>query len=252
MHLFRSDISTETAISDAANYIESHILDRKFCVGISLDIQAAFDSIKPHKIKQALLDHGGDRLMVNWYYNYLIHRNIYTEISGTKLAFSTIMGFPQGGVNSADFWIIVFDPALKIINRGELNGDGFADDLLVMKGGYSLKAAMKELQNCINDLIKWGKEYGLKFNSDKTVVVIFHRRKIHEHRMPPKLVIDNKPVPFSSKMRYLGVIMDEKLTWKTHLETTLKVCKSALMYTSNIIRKRWGPCLLYTSPSPRD
>ena len=59
--------------------------------------------------------------------------------------------------------------------------------------------------------------------------------------MPPKRVIDNKPVPFSSKMRYIGVIMDERLTWKTHLETTLKACKSALMYTSNIIRRRWGP-----------
>ena len=133
-HGFRADRSTESAISDAANFIESHILDRKFCVGVSLDIQAAFDSIKPHKIKQALLAHGGDRLMVNWYYNYLIHRNIYTEVSGTKLSFSTSRGFPQGGVNSADFWIIVFNPALEIINKKDLNGDGFADDLLVLKG----------------------------------------------------------------------------------------------------------------------
>ena len=164
---FRSDRSTESAISDASNNIESYILDRKFCIGVSLDIQAAFDSIKPHKIKLALLKHGGDPQMVNWYYNYLIHRNIYAEISGVKLSFSTSTGFPQGGVNSADFWIIVFDPALQIINQGQARGDGFADDLLVMRGGYSLKASMKELQTIVEELVAWGKQYGLKFNSEK-------------------------------------------------------------------------------------
>ena len=46
-HGFRNDRSTETAISDAANHIKGNILQRKFCVGVSLDIQAAFDSIKP-------------------------------------------------------------------------------------------------------------------------------------------------------------------------------------------------------------
>ena len=69
--------------------------------------------------------------MVNWYYNYLIHRNIYCEISGVKLSFSTSTGFPQGGVNSADFWIIGFNPALEIINNGITTGDGFADNLLL-------------------------------------------------------------------------------------------------------------------------
>ena len=225
----------------ATNYIESHILDRKFCIGVSLDIQAAFDSIKPHKVKEALLEHGGDKEMVNWYYNYLIHRNIYTEISGTKICFSTSTGFPQGGVNSADFWSIVFDPALKIINKDPVRGDGFADDLLVLKGGYSLTAAMSAIQKTINELATWGKEYGLKFNADKTVVVIFHRRKIPEYRMPQQLTVGGKQVPFSSNMRYLGVMLDEKLKWTTHLDHIVGLCKSTLMYTSNIIKKKWGP-----------
>ena len=89
--------------------------------------------------------------MVNWYYNYLIPRNISTEISGTKIYFSTSTGFPQGGVNSANFWIIVFDPALHIINQGSANKDGFADNLLVLKGGYCLKAAMKEVPKLLTN-----------------------------------------------------------------------------------------------------
>ena len=72
-HGIRHDRSTESAISEATNYIQSHIPKRKFCVGVYLDIQAAFDSIKPHKIKEALIKHGGHKKMVNWYYLSLIH-----------------------------------------------------------------------------------------------------------------------------------------------------------------------------------
>ena len=94
---------------------------------------------------------------------------------------------------------------------------------------------MKLIQNTIDKFIKWGKGYGLKFNSEKTVVVLFSRRLIK--RIPPKLIINQHPVPFSETMRYLGVFIDNKLTWKTHIEKTLKICKQNLMYTANVIRK---------------
>ena len=133
-HGFRNDRSTETAISDATSYIEENILNRKHVIGISLGIQAAFDSILPHKVKNQLLKHGGDKQMVNWYYNYLIHRNLYFDMLGCKKCISTSIGFLQGGVNSANFWKIAFDPALDIINENNIRGNGFADDLLVLKG----------------------------------------------------------------------------------------------------------------------
>ena len=96
---------------------------------------------------------------------------------------------------------------------------------------------MKTIQAVINELITWGKEYGLKFNPDKTVVVIFHKRQIKEIQMPDKLVMGGKGIEFSTTMKYLGVTLDEKLTWRSHLDNVLKTCKSNLMYTSSIIRK---------------
>lgn len=210
-------------------------------MGVSLDIQAAFDSVYPYKIKEALLKHGGDRKMVNWYYNYLIHRNIICNMQGVTLSVSTSRGFPQGGVNSADFWIIVFNPALEIINSNECNGDGFADDLLVMKGCYSVNAAIIKLQGVMDRLIIWGKTCGLTFNPDKTVVVIFSRKRLKPYDTYRKLTVEGKCVEFSTNMKYLGVTMDCKMSWKQHIEGTIKDCKRALMSTSNIIKTMWGP-----------
>ena len=160
-------------------YVEEHILRRKHVVGVSLDIQAAFDSIYPHKVKEALLRHGGDKAMVNWYYNYLIHRNLHFDMAGCKRSITTRIGFPQGGVNSADFWKIAFDPALGIINENGVRGNGFADDLLVMRGGYNINAAMKQIQKVIDKLRHWGSNNGLVFNPSKTVVPGPSHKQIH-------------------------------------------------------------------------
>ena len=46
-HGFRTDRSTETAISEVANYIEKHIFYGKHVLATFLDIQAAFDTIDP-------------------------------------------------------------------------------------------------------------------------------------------------------------------------------------------------------------
>ena len=93
-----------------------------------MDIQAAFDTIQPTTIRQALEDRGVDKLITNWYFNYLTHRNITTSYNGDKASGTIGIGFPQGGVCSAKFWIILFNRAIEIINQYGIMGTGFADD----------------------------------------------------------------------------------------------------------------------------
>ena len=68
-HGFRNDRNTETSLSDVVNYIEKYIYNGQHAIGVFLDIQAAFDTIDPDKVKLSLLEHGGDRKLVDWYYN---------------------------------------------------------------------------------------------------------------------------------------------------------------------------------------
>ena len=55
-HGFRSNRSTETAISSMVNYLEEYVMSNKHCIGIFLDIKSAFDSISPLHIPCALLN----------------------------------------------------------------------------------------------------------------------------------------------------------------------------------------------------
>ena len=102
---------------------------------VFLDIQAAFDTISPDTIRTKLLEHSGDEKMVNWYYEYITHRNIHAEVKGEKAVITTGQGFPQGGVCSAKFWIVAFNEAINIINEHGATGNGFADDCVTAIGG---------------------------------------------------------------------------------------------------------------------
>jgi hypothetical protein len=115
-HGFCNNKGTETAISETVNFIEKNInTSAKHVVAVSLDISSAFDTIQPLAIKDSLIKHGGNHSFVNWYYNYITKRYIQTTLHGHTLKRITKVGFPQGGVVSADFWKIVFNPAIEII-----------------------------------------------------------------------------------------------------------------------------------------
>ena len=76
-HGFLSDKGTESALSNTTNFIEKHLFQNEMVLGIFLDISAAFDSISPDHIRNQLIKHGGDPDLVEWYYNYLVHRDIH-------------------------------------------------------------------------------------------------------------------------------------------------------------------------------
>ena len=127
-HGFQSGRSTESALSNTVNYIESFLFQNHYALGVFLDISSAFDSICPDHVRDSLVKHGGDPDLIRWYYGYLKHRDLQFSQDGATTERTTNIGFSQGGVCSAKFWLIAFDEAIKIINTLDIEGNGYADD----------------------------------------------------------------------------------------------------------------------------
>ena len=70
---------------------------------------------------------------------------------------------------------------------------------------------MSKLQKVVNALELWGRKAGIKFNSSKTQVVIFTKKRLKPEHMPQKLRVSDQPVEFSTTAKYLGVTLDQKL-----------------------------------------
>ena len=87
--------------------------------------------------------------LIEWYYNYLMHRNMYFDLQGSTKTVSNSLGFPQGGVASAKMWLIAFNKAIEIINSHGIYGVGFADDCCALVGGTSLGYMVHKLKKSI-------------------------------------------------------------------------------------------------------
>jgi ribonuclease HI len=240
-HGFRTDRNTDTAISAVVDYIEQGIFNQKYVIGVFLDIQAAFDTIDPESIRKALLKHGASEIMVNWYYHFITHRNIYLKVKDAKVEFSTSLGFPQGGVCSAKFWIVAYNQALNIINSHGAFGNGFADDSVTLIMGTNLHQMMSRLQKVVTELEGWGAGAGLKFNAGKTEVIVFTRKMLSSDSYPNKLKVGGQNVDFGSTAKYLGVTLDSKLTWNKHFQANLDKAKRYLFTIRSVVQKGWGP-----------
>ena len=78
----------------------------------------------------------------------------------------------------------------------------------------------------VNRALEWGDQNGLNFNPSKTEVLLFNRKK--EPEFPTKLQMSGKSVDFTDQVRYLGVILDTKLSWKPHIKLKVRNAKAAL------------------------
>ena len=235
---FQVGRGTEGVLSGTCDYIAKSVLRRSYCLGLFLDISSAYDSMDIEHIRNSLYLHGGETDLVEWYYNYLSMRLLRIYLHGDTLIYECGQGFPQGGA-SAKFWIIAFDPAIEIINKHIVVGQGYADDLAAVYGGRKPEEVVPRMQEVQDKLVEWGESCNLSFNPEKTVAVGFTRAR--KHVFEDRLTIHGQPIEYVDEVKYLGLTLDKRLNWSAHLEHKLKANKKLLHKMSNIAKTTWGP-----------
>ena len=237
---FRRCRSTETAISNTVNYIEKFNNRDDHCLAVFLDIAAAFDTISPKHIKDKLLEKEVNGKLVDWYYSYITERHLALEANDFEIRTCVNVGFPQGGVCSAKFWIIAFDPAIKIINENGIFGQGFADDCAALIGGTDLTEITHKMNRALDKLVSWGETCGLKFNSKKTVL-LHYKNSTKRKQTHPEIKMSGQPILPSRHTRYLGVEIDDELSWNHHITTKIDKCRNLIAIISANVRHTFGP-----------
>ena len=59
--------------------------------------------------------------------------------------------------------------------------------------------------------------------------------------MPNKLGVSNHPIDFGTQAKYLGVILDSKLSWLPHTDKVIRKAKQYIFMLRQAISKSWGP-----------
>ena len=89
----------------------------------------------------------------------------------------------------------------------------YTDDTAILSRHKDYRVASTLLQNAVSKVTKWAKRWKIKLNELKSIRVDFALRP---HGYEPTYIA-NKPVPSSNTARYLGIHLDSRLTWPTHV-----------------------------------
>ena len=87
------------------------------------------------------------------------------------------------------------------------------------------------MQNALNTTVNWATDVGLGVNPDKTEVVIFSRK--HTTPIIVPLVIRGTPINISEEAKYLGLILDRKLSWKQNYQERARKATIAVYTCKN-------------------
>ncbi|GFU33565.1 RNA-directed DNA polymerase from mobile element jockey [Trichonephila clavipes] len=124
----------------------------------------------------------------------------------------------------------------------------YADDTVTLATYKNHNTITLALNNHLYLLQNFFDTWKIKINVDKTVAVLFTRRKTQP--TPPTLYYTQ--LQWSQSTKYLGLILDKKLTWKQHLTHKRDKFRKALraLYTLigwNSQLNMYNKILLYTA-----
>ena len=93
------------------------------------------------------------------------------------------------------------------------------------------------MQTALNIVWRWCTRNGLSVNPQKTVLVPFTRRRKLELN---RLFLGDEQIELQDQVKYLGVILDSKLTFGLHVEKTIAKATNCFMACRSIMCRKWG------------
>jgi hypothetical protein len=194
--------------------VERQLEVKEYAIGAFLCIEEAFDSTSVDSIKQAMVRHYVPEALVDWTENMLAGWRMMV-CHGEKMVEGTPdRGCPQGGVLSLLLWCLVVNDFVEDLQTEGFHAYGYADDIAIVAGGRFLTTLRDLMQYALKMTYRWCKTKGLVVNPQKTNIMIFTKNYKPETIEP--LRFEGQKIAFSNTVKYLGVLLDPKLSWRQH------------------------------------
>ena len=238
---YRERHSTETALLKVQSDILTALDSGSGAVLLMLDLSAAFDTID-HGILLSRLNSlygiSGDAL--DWFKSYLSNRVQRVIIGDTVSECKNLnFGVPQGSVLGPKIYCMYTKPISDIIAGHGLSHHCYADDTqlyIAIEHSANLHSELLRMERCVADIRNWMRHNMLKLNDDKTELIVFASRYNQHLYSDASMMIGNTTVVCEPQVKNLGVIFDQVMSMRQHVNYTSRTARFHLRNISRIRR----------------
>lgn len=229
---FRRSKTINMAIFDFLKNIYNKVDTKVPICAVYCDMTQAFDYVSHDILLNKLEAYGIRGNVLKLMESYLKNRTQYTEITRINInkkceeTFNShnrkvMFGVPQGSVLGPLLFIIYIND-LPLVTKYPITL--FADDSTVTVDSKGNASHEDEINKTIQSLIQWMNNNNLKINIAKTKIMYFSQR-IETPNF--KISYQGTLLDTVATAKFLGIIIDKNMNWKTHTEELTKRVSSS-------------------------
>ncbi|CAD7080109.1 unnamed protein product [Hermetia illucens] len=238
---FRKARSTIDAIKLVTGLAEDAIHRKgsssKYCVVVTLDVKNAFNSANWNLIRKSLAKVGIPAYLAAIVDSHLTERRLWYDTDDGSQEYVVSAGVPQDSVLGPLLWNIMYNDVLNPLPE-EATVVGYADDIALVVVAKHLEDAELYSSEAISAVKCWLESSGLTLAEGKTGAVFITKRRKRNYAC---VRVGNHIITSKPAIKYLGVVIDRKLSYKQHVQYVCDKSSKASMALARMMPNVGGP-----------
>ena len=152
-----------------------------------------------------------------WFTDYLEGRKQRVVHEGQSAGWSEVTrGVPQGTILGPLLFTIFVNDLPDVVQHSTINL--YADDTTIYMTDRDPLIVGEKLSADLQRVAAWIGSNGRKMNITKTQAMVLSRKRRRSQEEAVRICLDGQPISKQKEVNYLGVAMDQNLSWVQHVE----------------------------------